>query len=328
MAQATSNITSTRRGFLSQAAGLAAAGTALALTTVTPSPAADHLDTELVKAAHDMEVVDKAINSLHDKFGDDADSRADYRSLQRQRNDAIATLIVVPALSPAGIGAKAAALRQSRLIEDYEQHQQVAVSLADDIAERSLPMRPVSDRQPDPVYAAIEAYEKAYVECRVACAESQRLYDRAIKVAGEAEVAIPDLRGPNPPVEAWTLPVAFERDGQSYVIARSIGFINEYLPGAENEHLRQSFLKRLDEIREAQDATYGGIDADKIVEGPAEAELNVINDLIQTVPTTLPGLLALLSCLAKLHRRDNDMLSDQHPGLLIETLGQAASILS
>jgi hypothetical protein len=317
-----------RRRFLAVAgaASAVAAGSLAAAAMPLPVPQGA-LDTELVQAAHGMEAADKAIDSLHDKFGDDADSRADYHALQRQRNDHIATLIVVPALSAVGVQAKAGALRLKRLIEDYEQHQQVAVSLADDIAERSLPMRPVIARQPDPVYAAIDAYEKAYAECRAACAETRQLYDRAIKVAGEAEVAIPDLRGPNAGGEAWALPVAFVRDGQSYVAARSVGFIEAYLPGEANEHLRQGFLKRLDEIREAQDATYGGIDPDKIIEGPAEAELNAVHDLIQTVPSTLPGLFALLSCLAKVHRSDHDMLSDQHPGLLIETLGQAAATL-
>jgi hypothetical protein len=107
-----------------------------------PSTAADQsmLDADLVQAALDMEAADKAIEDLHNKFGDDTDSRADYSALQRQRNDHIATLITVPALSAAGVQAKAGVLRLNRLIEDYEQHQQVAVSLADDIAERSLPM--------------------------------------------------------------------------------------------------------------------------------------------------------------------------------------------
>jgi hypothetical protein len=155
-----------------------------------------------------------------------------------------------------------------------------------------------------------------------------RLYKHAIKVAGEVEVTIPDLRGPSAPVEAWELPVAYEQHEQKYVVAPSIGFIISYLPGEANEHLRQSFAKRLDEIQQAQEAAYGGIDGDKIVEGPAEAELLAINDLIQTVPTTLPGLMAFLSCLAKLHKRDQDMLDDQHPGLLIETLGKAAAIIS
>ena len=76
------------------------------------------LDADLVQAAHGMEAADEAIDNLHDKFGDDADSRADYHAMQRQRNDHIATLIVVPALSAAGIQAKAGVLLLPRLIEE------------------------------------------------------------------------------------------------------------------------------------------------------------------------------------------------------------------
>jgi hypothetical protein len=179
----------------------------------------------------------------------------------------------------------------------------------------------------DPVFAAIEEYERAYVECRAACAESRRLYERAIQMAGKSEVTIPDLRGPDAPAEHWAEPVAFERDGQKYVIADSYSFIDAYLPGDENKHLRQSFVKRLDEITAAQNATYE-CDPDEIVEGPAAAEWDAVDDLINTVPTTLPGLLALLSCVARLHERDPEMLDDQHIDPLVTLLGKAASALS
>jgi hypothetical protein len=93
-----------------------------------------HVDGELCRALEDLVAIDFAIDRLHKAFGDDADSRDDYRDLSEKRNDCIATLIEVPASSMVGIQAKAAALRLDRMFEDFEQHQQIAVSLADDLA--------------------------------------------------------------------------------------------------------------------------------------------------------------------------------------------------
>jgi hypothetical protein len=67
------------------------------------------------------------------EFGDDADSRDDYLENLEKRNDSIAALITVRARSTIGIQSKASALRLDRMIEDFEQHQQIAVSLADDL---------------------------------------------------------------------------------------------------------------------------------------------------------------------------------------------------
>jgi hypothetical protein len=93
------------------------------------------LDIDLVQAAHDLQAVDQAIGNLCRKFGDDADSREDYLALEDRRNEHIATLITVPAKSMTGIQAKAVCVRLRALIEDYSQHQQVAVSLADDLVQ-------------------------------------------------------------------------------------------------------------------------------------------------------------------------------------------------
>jgi hypothetical protein len=49
------------------------------------------------------------------------------------RDDAIATLITVRASSTAGIMAKASALQLKVLFEDHERHQEIALSLADDL---------------------------------------------------------------------------------------------------------------------------------------------------------------------------------------------------
>jgi len=53
-----------------------------------------------------------------------------------------------------------------------------------------------------------------------------------------------------------------------------------------------------------------------------------VDDLIDTVPTTLAGLLSFLIHLAKAHRRDPDAFVDQHVEPLLETLGKVAAALS
>ena len=121
-----------RRRFLSQAAGVAAGGAALALATAPPASAGAD-DGALRLAFENLVATDAAIAGLYKTFGDDADSREDYAELEEKRDECIATLVDVPASSMAGIQAKAAALRLKLMIEDYDQHQQIAVSLADDL---------------------------------------------------------------------------------------------------------------------------------------------------------------------------------------------------
>ena len=125
-----------RRNFLTTAAGIAAGGTALALAAVPASAVSldnPQGDGELRQASEDIVEIDAAIERLHKKYGEAADSRDDYHELEARRDDAIGTLISVPASSMVGIKAKAAALQIGELFDDYERHQEIAVSLADDL---------------------------------------------------------------------------------------------------------------------------------------------------------------------------------------------------
>jgi hypothetical protein len=123
-----------RRNFLTTAAGIAAGGTALALAVVPAGAVSGSLtDGELSKALDDFVEMEDAIEALHKKHGDDADSREDYLKCQDMRDDAVETLISVPASSMDGIKAKASALQLQVLFEDYESHQAIALSLAEDL---------------------------------------------------------------------------------------------------------------------------------------------------------------------------------------------------
>jgi len=112
-------------------------------------PAVDHLDNgerqplpanwpevdgELRQAFEDLVTADSDIDRIHNEHGDEADSRDDYAATNEKRNDSIYTLITVAASSMVGIQAKATALRLRRTFEDFESHQSIALSLADDIA--------------------------------------------------------------------------------------------------------------------------------------------------------------------------------------------------
>jgi hypothetical protein len=51
-------------------------------------------------------------------------------------------------------------------------------------------------------------------------------------------------------------------------------------------------------------------DIDAIVDGPASAEADAVDDLIETVPTTMAGLLSFLVYLAKSRRRDPEIFAN------------------
>lgn len=95
-------------------------------------------DKALADAAAGMIATDEAIEQMHRDHTasgseGDADESEEYQDLQEQRDDHIATLIGTRATSSYGTRAKASAVRHRTLIEDGDVHQQVAVSLAEDL---------------------------------------------------------------------------------------------------------------------------------------------------------------------------------------------------
>ena len=65
---------------------------------------------------------------FHTKYGDKADSRDDYFTLLKQRDESIDTLITIAASSIVSIQAKATALGCVEAFEDFKSHQDIAVS--------------------------------------------------------------------------------------------------------------------------------------------------------------------------------------------------------
>jgi len=68
-------------------------------------------DLELTTAHRELLALDHAIGKLHDKFGDRSDSRADYVEAEERRFEALECLATIQAGSPAGMVAKARALK-------------------------------------------------------------------------------------------------------------------------------------------------------------------------------------------------------------------------
>jgi hypothetical protein len=165
----TAPVDTTRRRFLT----VAAAG-AMSVAAVSATALPLEVDTELVRAAQDLVAVEQAIDDLCRKY-DEADGRDDYRALEDRRNENIATLITVQATSAAGIQAKAASLRLRAMIADQDQHQQISVSLADDlvvlrpealmaaasVTVLALPTTRAAAPVVDPIYEVIERHRKA-----------------------------------------------------------------------------------------------------------------------------------------------------------------------
>ncbi|WP_321177281.1 hypothetical protein [Bradyrhizobium sp. USDA 3256] len=101
-------------------------------------------DGELREALESLKAHDLALAGLHKAHGDEADSREDYRELEEARDDCLSTLINTEASSMVGVLAKATALQQQALIEDYEGHQSIAISLAEDLVRPSQACREVA----------------------------------------------------------------------------------------------------------------------------------------------------------------------------------------
>lgn len=165
---------------------IVAISTAAAVPTIAPaippSTKISEADQLLVEALEGMLSVDKAIDDFLTVHGDDAAGRDDYEDLEDRRNEHIATLITVQAASSLGVQAKAKALRSDRFIEDWGQHQQAAVSLANDIAGAPAMMAIPTATRPHPDADLIELrrqYEELLAVEEPLRRESRRLYELA-----------------------------------------------------------------------------------------------------------------------------------------------------
>jgi hypothetical protein len=222
-------VVSTRRRFLTNAAGVAAGGTVLALATIPPTSAlaastdsADPSDERLVAAAEGLFAATAAIGQLcreyPDGFDDDGqvDERSDYQALCAVQDQHVETLVTVAATSNAGLQAKASVVAAKFMADGFRpDHKRLAISLANDLvggARAEIPATPAFAAPADaadPIFSLIEAHRTAGAAYLVALEEQNRLDrigDRSADWLAEEE-CVADMEAFNNLIE--TAPTTF-----------------------------------------------------------------------------------------------------------------------
>jgi hypothetical protein len=90
------------------------------------------MDLDVINATTHMQNADAAIDRLHKQY-DDADCRDDYYQHNVERDTALEVLRSTRTRTWSGIVAKAEAVSDRRLIEDYARHGEISASLAADV---------------------------------------------------------------------------------------------------------------------------------------------------------------------------------------------------
>jgi hypothetical protein len=161
----------------------------------------------------------------------------------------------------------------------------------------------------DPIYAAIEAHRKADAVADAAFAESSRLYQLACEMVGPSKIEIPNM------VEPGTT-------------AKVLCFydVEQVIPHEQYPGLNDHYCRLLEERSTARFDIHG--DTDELTDGPANAAWDARDRFAETVPTTLPGLLAMIVYANELAQRDQGALTDgESARTLLQTLATAAKAL-
>jgi hypothetical protein len=165
----------------------------------------------------------------------------------------------------------------------------------------------------DPIYAAIEAHRKAYATMQAIFAEHRRAHSLADAEVGPAHIDIPSMVDPGSTIEAshWT-------------------DIERAIPRLQYPDLYSHQKGLLDERTEAHaalvESLIGG-DEDELTDEPCHDELDTRDAFSETVPTTVPGLLAMIAYACEITKRDPEAFADSNCSL-IETLGAAAKAIA
>jgi hypothetical protein len=159
----------------------------------------------------------------------------------------------------------------------------------------------------DPIFAAIEAHRKADAVADVAFAESSRLYRLATKMVGPSKIEVPNMVEPGTTAEV----LCFYD-------------VEQVIPHEQYPDLNDHYCTLLSERSAARFDIHG--DTDELTDGPANAAWAARDDFAETVPTTLPGLLAMILYANELAEDDPDAFGDGDCTLL-QTLAAAAEAL-
>jgi hypothetical protein len=103
---------------------------------------------DLAANAAELKAIGGALDRMHLKYGDDADSRQDYLKLADRRIELLQIFGSTPALSQSDIEAKASALSLPDTLRDYMRTRRIAESLAKDILTAGEKLIALGDDRP------------------------------------------------------------------------------------------------------------------------------------------------------------------------------------
>jgi hypothetical protein len=163
----------------------------------------------------------------------------------------------------------------------------------------------VAEASADPIFAAIKAHRKAYAGMQAIFAEHRKAHEIAAAKVSPAHIHIQGKVDPGDTIE-----------GISWIdIERAIP--REQYPGLFARH-----YSLLEERRAAHaaivESLIGG-DEDELTDEPCSDELDTRDAFSETVPTTIPDLLAMIVYAGEVSERDAEAFADSNCWL-IETL--------
>jgi hypothetical protein len=169
----------------------------------------------------------------------------------------------------------------------------------------------IAARAPDPIFAAIATHRKAHATMQAVFAEHRQAHELADAKVGPAHLDIPSMVEPDKTVEVscwWDIEGAVPHDQYPDLYAHHNAVLDERR--AAHAAIVESLIGDEDE-------------ATNEVCGP---ELTALHAFAETVPTTLPGLLAMIVYAGECSAHEADAFADSDCPL-IENLASAAKAL-
>jgi hypothetical protein len=185
------------------------------------------------------------------------------------------------------------------------------LTVAAGTAVAAMAISPSAHAANDPIFAAIEAHRTAYATMQAVFAEHRKAHELADAKVGPAHLDIPSMADPGETVEA-----SFWMD-----VERAIP--HEKFPDLNAHHNRL-----LDERKAAHAAIVESLigDEDEATNEVCGPELKALYAFAETVPTTLPGLLAMIIYGGNIVEQDAEAFADSNCPF-IQTLATAAKSL-
>jgi hypothetical protein len=160
----------------------------------------------------------------------------------------------------------------------------------------------------DPIFAAIEAHRKAATVEEAAWDEVDRLHELADERVGPLEIEIPSMIEPG-----------------TTVLASDWGHIEATIPRSEYPDLFEHYVALLEDRKAARAAIIGAENGPAVV--PYVEAWAAREKFAETIPTTLPGLRAMIVYADELEDEDPEAFWNPGDRRLLETLATAAQTL-